>query len=521
MPMQRWWARIATAVSTTVRWASRTPTLIVWSGVGISLLLMAVAVALLYEGRLLVLARAADNQRNIAEVMERDLELNFQLYEASLDAVVTLLARPDVDRLAPALRRELIFERAGASRHIGSLVVLDPDGNVVIDAESEVPRPFNFSDRDYFKVHRDDPHAGLFVSGFLQSRLRGNAPTMVLSRRITRADGSFGGVVSLAVDIEYFRHLFDHIEVGHDGVILLLGKDGAILMRKPYDASVIGRTLAQTGRYEALPPGRDDRRIYPIRFLGRDSLMSRRFLSSVPLTLIVVMSSEEILAPWHKRVIEFGGLFLLLNIGFVVTSILLAAQLRRRLRAERELRLLARTDGLTGLSNRRSLDRTLANEWRRTRRSGRSMAVAFIDIDWFKRYNDTHGHQAGDAALAAVASAIGAALQRPSDAAGRYGGEEFIAVLPDTDTIGAQRVAEGIRLAVDRLNLLHTASDFGHVTVSVGVACRTPRARETVDVLVKAADDALYRAKATGRNRVIVAPPDDEAPEAPETHRAQ
>ncbi|WP_053059668.1 sensor domain-containing diguanylate cyclase [Pandoraea faecigallinarum] len=512
-------ARIATAaiaVSTAVRWVSRTPTLIVWSGVGISVLVMGVAVALLYEGRLLVLARASDNQRNIAEVMERDLELNFRVYEASLDAVVKLLARPDVEALTPALRRELIFERAGASRYIGSLVVLDPQGNIVIDAESEMPRPFNFSDRDYFTVHRDDAQAGLFVSGFLHSRLRGNAPTMVLSRRITRADGSFGGVVSLAVDTEYFRQLFDHIEVGRDGVILLLGKDGAILMRKPYDETVIGATMAQTGRYEALPPGRDDHRIYPIRFLGRDSLMSRRFLSNVPLTLIVVTSSEETLAPWHKRVIEFGGLFLLLNIGFVATSMLLAAQLRRRLRAERELSLLARTDGLTGLSNRRSLDKILAGEWRRMRRAGHPMAVAFIDIDWFKRYNDTHGHQAGDAALAAVASAIGTALQRPSDAAGRYGGEEFIAVLPDTDTMGAQRVAEGIRLAVDRLNLAHASSDFGHVTVSVGVACRKPAAGESVDVLVKAADDALYRAKATGRNRVIVAP-DGNVPSAAST----
>ncbi|MCE4059431.1 diguanylate cyclase [Pandoraea sputorum] len=510
MPLHRLQARIVVALETAVRWVARTPTLIVWSGVGISILVMAVAVALLYEGRLLVLARAADNQRNIAEVMERDLELNFQLYEASLDAVVKLLARPDVEAMTPALRRELIFERAGASRYIGSLVVLDAEGNIAIDAESEVPRrPFNFADRDYFSVHRANPNAGLYVSGFLHSRLRNDLPTMVMSRRISRADGSFGGVVSLAVDIEYFRHLFDHIEVGRQGVILLLGKDGAILMRKPYDENVIGLTLAQTGRYESLPPGRDDHRIYPIRFMGRDSLLSRRFLSNAPLTLIVVTSSDETLAPWHKRVIEFGGLFLLLNAGFVLTSFLLAAQLRRRLRAERELRLLARTDGLTGLSNRRSLDEILAIEWRRMRRAGHSLAVAFIDIDWFKRYNDTHGHQAGDAALAAVASAIGAALQRPSDAAGRYGGEEFIAVLPDTDALGAQRVAEGIRLAVDRLDLDHASSDFGHVTVSIGVACRQPQAGESVDMLVKAADRALYRAKATGRNRVIVASEDD------------
>ncbi|AHN73833.2 diguanylate cyclase [Pandoraea pnomenusa] len=508
MSMQRWRTRIVLQVKSAVRWVSRTPTLIVWSGVGISALVTAVAVALLYEGRLLVLARAADNQRSIAAVLERDLELNFQLYEASLDAVVNLLARRDVDALSPALRRELIFERSRASRYIGSLVVLDPQGNIVIDAESEVPRPYNFADRDYFTVPRDDPNEGVYISGFIRSRLREGRPTMVLSRRISRPDGSFGGVVSLAVDIDYFRQLFDHVEVGKEGVILLLGKDGAILMRKPYDASVLGLTMAQTGRYEALPSGNDDQRIYPIRFLGRESLLSRRMLGNAPLTLIVVTSSNEALAPWHRRAVEFGALFVVLNVGFILTSILLAAQLRRRLRAERELRLLARTDGLTGLSNRRSLDRILASEWRRMRRAKRSMAVAFVDIDWFKRYNDTQGHQAGDVALAAVAGAIGAALNRPSDAAGRYGGEEFIAVLPDTDAAGATRVAEAIRRSVEQLNLAHRSSDFGHVTVSVGVACRRPRGNETVDALVKAADEALYRAKAAGRNCVVAAPSD-------------
>ncbi|VVE38891.1 Phytochrome-like protein cph2 [Pandoraea iniqua] len=510
MPMQRFWARTALAVRRLARWVSRTPTLIVWSGVAISVLLSVVAAALLYEGRLLVLARAADNQRNIALVLERDLELNFQLYEASLDAVVQLLARPDIDALPPALRRELIFERAGASRHIGSLVVLDTHGDVVIDAASEIPRATNLGDRDYFTVHRDHPDAGLYVSGFIHSRLRNNVPTMVLSRRISRPDGSFGGIVSLSVDTEYFRQLFEHIEVGPQGVILLLGKDGAILMRKPYDASVIGKTMAQTGRYEAMPPPEhDERRIYPIRFEGRASLLTQQFLDNAPITLIVVTSSDDALAPWRKRVYAFGGLFAVLITGFVGTSFLLAAQLRRRLRAERELRLLARTDGLTGLSNRRSLDKTLANEWRRMRRIGRPMSVAFVDIDWFKRYNDTHGHQAGDAALAAVAGAIGAALQRPSDSAGRYGGEEFIAVMPDTDEAGAQRVAESIRLRVEGLNLEHTASDLGRVSVSVGVASRRPRGREMVDALVKAADDALYQAKSTGRNRVATAPTDE------------
>ncbi|ANC46535.1 hypothetical protein [Pandoraea pnomenusa] len=193
MSMQRWRTRIVLQVKSAVRWVSRTPTLIVWSGVGISALVTAVAVALLYEGRLLVLARAADNQRSIAAVLERDLELNFQLYEASLDAVVNLLARRDVDALSPALRRELIFERSRASRYIGSLVVLDPQGNIVIDAESEVPRPYNFADRDYFTVPATTPMRACTSAGSsAHAYARGG-------RRWCSAAGSAGRTVRSAV----------------------------------------------------------------------------------------------------------------------------------------------------------------------------------------------------------------------------------------------------------------------------------------------------------------------------------
>lgn len=504
LSLRRRWARIRLQARNGVRWISRTPELIVWSGVTIALAILFSAAALLGEGRKLVIARAADNQRNIAEVLQRDIELNFRLYEVSLDAVVRLLARPDVAALPPNLRRDLIFERSGASSYIGVLVVLDAQGNIVIDAAGETPRAGNFADRDYFVVQRDHPDTGLYVSGLLQSRLRNGLPTMTLSRRLSNPDGSFAGVVSLSLNNEYFHSLFEQLTLGPHGTIVVLGKNGKLLMRHPYDASAIGKTLAQTGAFTNLPPGDDNVLSTDVRVDGLPAMMVRRRLDDVPLTLLVTASLDDILAPWRARAWLFGGLIGLLGVGFIVTSVLLAAQLRRRLHAEKELRLLARTDGLTGLSNRRSLDYILANEWRRMRRADRPMAVAFVDIDWFKRYNDTHGHQAGDAALAAVAGAIAGALRRTSDSAGRYGGEEFVAVMPDTDVAGARAIGEAIRAAVEHLGLEHASSDFGHVTVSIGVACGSPVARETVDALVKAADDAVYQAKAKGRNRVVV-----------------
>ena len=160
----------------------------------------------------------------------------------------------------------------------------------------------------------------------------------------------------------------------------------------------------------------------------------------------------------------------------------------------------ANRDHLTGVPNRRHIEALLANEVARVRRAGGWLSVLMIDVDNFKRFNDDFGHQAGDVCLMAVARAIDATLRRPADAVGRYGGEEFIAVLPDTDAAGARQLAERVRAAVARLPAVAGGRP---VSVTVGVASAT--AHELVDAaaLVAAADAALYRSKSAGRNRVV------------------
>jgi diguanylate cyclase (GGDEF)-like protein len=130
--------------------------------------------------------------------------------------------------------------------------------------------------------------------------------------------------------------------------------------------------------------------------------------------------------------------------------------------------------------------------------------VLFIDIDHFKEYNDSYGHQAGDAALTAVARCIGAKLRRPADFAARYGGEEFVVVLPDTDEDGAHVVAQTLRRAVSALDITDVAGGR-RVTVSIGAATWTAHAAREASAILKAADEALYLAKAAGRNTVFTA----------------
>jgi diguanylate cyclase (GGDEF)-like protein/PAS domain S-box-containing protein len=171
--------------------------------------------------------------------------------------------------------------------------------------------------------------------------------------------------------------------------------------------------------------------------------------------------------------------------------------------ANRELAILSTTDSLTGLANRRRFDETLQAEWQRGARAARPLSLAMLDVDWFKRYNDHYGHQAGDECLRALAGVLGAQAHRISDLAARYGGEEFAVIAPDTDAAGMLRLAESIHTALEALALPHAESPLGRVTVSIGLAVLVPGDAASPAALLRLADEALYRAKAQGRNRTV------------------
>ncbi len=170
----------------------------------------------------------------------------------------------------------------------------------------------------------------------------------------------------------------------------------------------------------------------------------------------------------------------------------------------RQLMRLASIDGLTGLANRRSFDETLDQEWRRARRNHTPLSLALIDIDYFKRYNDHYGHQAGDDCLKTVATTLAHAAERPGEIVARYGGEEFAVVLPVCDAKTAAALAEKMRSRIEELMLPHAGSTIGHVTISCGVATLAVDGDDLPDeaALISAADQALYAAKEAGRNRV-------------------
>ena len=166
------------------------------------------------------------------------------------------------------------------------------------------------------------------------------------------------------------------------------------------------------------------------------------------------------------------------------------------------LRSWAYIDGLTGVHNRRYFDEQLTAEWGRAMRNQTALSVVMLDVDFFKRYNDRYGHQAGDDCLRRVASSIKQGLKRPADQVARYGGEEFVCLLPDTDLAGALQVAQFVGQQVMEQQIEHTDSSAAAVvTVSLGVCSKPAQASGSALALLGQADAQLYAAKSGGRNR--------------------
>ncbi|NSL55482.1 GGDEF domain-containing protein [Uliginosibacterium aquaticum] len=168
--------------------------------------------------------------------------------------------------------------------------------------------------------------------------------------------------------------------------------------------------------------------------------------------------------------------------------------------ANNKLEALSYTDGLTGIANRRSFDRTLEQEWHRAQRANTPLALIMLDVDHFKQFNDHYGHQAGDTCLQALAHALAETVQRAGDLVARYGGEEFVVLLPNTQEHEATQIAQRIQPAIQTLALPHVGMPTGIVTVSLGLVSLRASRQNSQEDLIKLADAALYRAKQAGRN---------------------
>jgi diguanylate cyclase (GGDEF)-like protein len=473
-------------------------------GVGLACAFCVLCAVMLNESREEAARHALAAAADLALVVEHDASQLLETDDLCLQAVISKLNDPAVGKLPPELRQRVLFDCVGASTGMDGFVVLDATGSVIAESGNGLARIANLTGRDDFGAPRQSANAGLYLSHAYRSDPSGDIDTIAVSRQIPRQDASLAGLVVGFVRLDPFRHRLASVNPGAGNSISLMLADGTTLAERPSDKEIIGPDpQANTTRGSRSAAG-------TVAAAGSvDGVRSWhvvRHATGLPLMVDVVLARQEVYAGWRLRASLFGSLAAMLGAAIVLMAIALSRHLKRRLALEDELQVLACTDSLTGLGNRRAFDDTAQTEWDRARRQRRPLSVLVIDVDHFKGFNDRYGHSAGDGALAAVARCIHASLQRPGDAAMRYGGEEFAVLLPDTDLHGAAHVAERIRASVQQRALQHADSAHGVLTVSIGLACSEQGDYRQFRAMVDAADAALYGAKGSGRNQVTHRP---------------
>ena len=476
--------------------------------ISVALGMLVLGGVILLEARNDAWRQAEQASSNLTVALEQDIARNITLYDLSIQGVAKGMNLPGINQVSPEIRQMTLFDRAASAEYLGALVALDTTGNIVEDSTSSVPHQFNLGDRDYFLIHKERPDAGLFISRPVESRLRGDM-MISISRRISNPDGSFGGVVMGTLRLKYFQDLFGKLDLGSSGSVVLFRADGRVIMRRPFRQADIDRDLSARDPFQRFLKAASGHLLDTAALDGVKRFYAYRHIANLPLILSVGIAVEDINAVWRRKAAGIGLALIVLCGTTVALCLLSRREILRRTVAEsglveaaRRLSVMAATDGLTGLANRRAFQETLTGEWRRAIRGETSIALMMLDADCFKLFNDRYGHPEGDCVLRRIAMCIEHNVLRPSDLGARYGGEEFVVVLPETGLIGALLAAERVRAAVAELNIPHLGSPSGRVTVSIGVAVAHPAHEDMEGSLVKQADEALYEAKRSGRNRV-------------------
>ncbi|KAB0265608.1 sensor domain-containing diguanylate cyclase [Microvirga brassicacearum] len=455
------------------------------------------------------LARVESTMATLARSLAQHAEDTFELADAVL---VDLVDRATASEMTPARAvrlRDFLTERIKTLPRLKALAIYGRDGELRTSSLEVEPKDVNAAGQDFFEHHRNSKSHRWYFGPFIRDPLDGGW-VLTLSRRFDEPGEEFGGVVVASIESRYFSDYYARFDVGKQGSLVLFTSGGILVARYPVKESAIGGNGSADPLFTRhLPQAPAGSYSYRSAVDGVERLSGYRRGDHFPVVVLAAAGREESLASWYQDFV-----YRIIAVTVLVATVAslgwgLARQLRRRDRAEAELSILAATDGLTGLANRRTFDSHLESEWLRAAREDTPLSLLLIDIDCFKAFNDAYGHQAGDHCLCSVAHVLKNAVRRPGDLVARYGGEEIVVLLPVTSAKGAARVAELIRSGVETLGMPHKhGTSAGVVTISIGTATLFP-ASEAISTgpkdLVAMADRALYDAKLDGRNRVAVA----------------
>lgn len=454
-----------------------------------------------YHATLELATRSAEN---VLQSLSASIERSLNVIDLSVSGLQDAATIEGIYGLSPTIRHALLFDRAGTVRYLGSLLVLDADGNIRFDSRSEKARSANLSDRDYFRVQKAS-FQGTYLSRPFVARLSNDGMSIALSRRISGEHGEFLGIAVAVLRIAFFQSLFDEFQLGPDSSIRLVKSDGIIIATRPAGPGVddVGGDISASPLFRLMLATPH----LPFSFTAADGierLYLTRKIAGYPLLLSVGLSRAEVLREWRSQAIV-ALVLTLTACGFIVLLFMaLRTALGESRKMEAHMQSMAETDSLTGMPNRRALDGALANEMGRARRHHIPVSLLMIDIDHFKDVNDGYGHSVGDEVLHRMAQFIMEKCRRVGDLAARYGGEEFTVMLSGTKPEEAVRFAQILRAGIMEMVPSLANPSLKQVTVSIGVASNIADPAMTPDALLKRADHALYVAKANGRNCVCM-----------------
>ena len=466
---------------------------------------------------------------------------------------------PTVSATTPEACHALLRELTNEHPRLDMLGVMRADGSIACTSTQPAPPTFNVADRAWFKQATAIDAPATIVSEILISRARGQPGVVVAIGCPPNSDGTRGALSAL-INLSWFKDIATSLSTSKGATIQIVNvKAGTVIAQfgdpgyamsgqslSPDLANVI-KTTAQ-GIIEINTPDRGVD-IVGFRWLPTDAGSNSGIVIRLNKAVVVAEADRHLvlalltdmtaltcgvmiawavaelsivrpLSSLARMAVSFGGGNLEARVQvdeFSVSELkILGNTLNRAVEQvqlrDLELEKLSLRDPLTGLANRRCFDSALDLAWKRAKRSGSSIALIMVDVDYFKLFNDSYGHLAGDECLRTIAKAIAMRARSTDDIVSRYGGEEIAILIPNIDLHDAAAMADRVVLEVRNLELPHRASPTEWVSVSAGLALMIPRDDGTgPDALIEAADRALYEAKRSGRDRAVCAGLETEA----------
>lgn len=474
-----------------------------------------------WQMREALLKEAEIDTSNMAQALAQHADDTYKEADLVLQVLLEHIAEDGLGKQSVQRIGRQLMSQVDELPQLNGIFVYDENGRWIINSQRTLAQNYNNADRGYFIYHKEHADRTPYIGPPIQSRSTGQW-IFTISRRIDKADGSFGGVVLATIAFDYFNRYYESFNVGRRGAILFALNNGASLIRHTRSTANIGNNLTNTPLLSE-HVARQERGTAELvsRVDGELRINSFVRLRRYPMFMVVAVSKDEVLEGWrHDAYVRTIGVLFLAGV-FAALGRRMVRRVKIQMHSEYEavnararseqlnatLVQLAMHDGLTGLANRRHFDRTASAELARLSKEKGALSLILIDVDYFKLYNDIYGHAKGDDCLKAIARAIGACRKRTRDLAARYGGEEFALILPDCDIGGATAVAHSLCQSVNALRLPHSGAKNGYVTISVGVATLDPvQEGDRILALIENADQALYQAKQNGRNQVVTDP---------------